>query len=364
MRVLVMGGTQFKGLALVHELVRSGHDVTVCNRGKSEADLPDGVHRLIADRTEHDQLRSVIGAQDWGCVCDISAYHPPDVEIMIDILGGRVGHYVFASSTNIYAQSNLAPITEESPEERGPNQIQYGLHKLMCEDLLLEAHANDRFPATTVPFSMVFGPHNTLRDREQRMFSRILNRRPILVPGDGETMLQIGHVDDQARALEQMMAKPVTFGRRYNLTGTAPVSRNPYVRTLADAVDIEPNIILIPASTMEQLWTGELEVGSGKPVISMDTRTPNATKENPRAALMRRRFQIAQLVQHLAPNIHWWDASATFSIDRIRNEIGWEPQHDFASMTNDTYDWFCRAGRDSDYRWDFEDELLATLEAR
>ena len=31
-RVLVMGGTQFNGLALVHELVRSGHDVTILNR--------------------------------------------------------------------------------------------------------------------------------------------------------------------------------------------------------------------------------------------------------------------------------------------------------------------------------------------
>ena len=36
MRVLVMGGTQFNGLALVHELARQGHDVTVCNRGRTE----------------------------------------------------------------------------------------------------------------------------------------------------------------------------------------------------------------------------------------------------------------------------------------------------------------------------------------
>ena len=27
-----MGGTQFNGRALVHELARAGHDVTVCNR--------------------------------------------------------------------------------------------------------------------------------------------------------------------------------------------------------------------------------------------------------------------------------------------------------------------------------------------
>ena len=51
LRVLVMGGTQFNGLALVHELVRCGHDVTICNRGRTEAPLPDGIHRVTADRS-------------------------------------------------------------------------------------------------------------------------------------------------------------------------------------------------------------------------------------------------------------------------------------------------------------------------
>ena len=42
MRVLVMGGTQFNGLALVRELARHGHDVTVLNRGKTPVELPRG----------------------------------------------------------------------------------------------------------------------------------------------------------------------------------------------------------------------------------------------------------------------------------------------------------------------------------
>ena len=37
MRVLVMGGTQFNGLALVHDLANTGHQVVILNRGKSEA---------------------------------------------------------------------------------------------------------------------------------------------------------------------------------------------------------------------------------------------------------------------------------------------------------------------------------------
>lgn len=355
-----MGGTQFNGLALVHELVRAGHEVTVCNRGKTVADLPGEVSHLTADRTDHQQLRAAIGGIDWDCVQDITAYHPPDVEVMVDILRDRVGHYIFASSTVIYAQNEVLPIDESGPDERGENQIQYGLHKLLCEDLLLQAYADTGFPATTVPFSMVFGPHNTLRDREQRMFRRLLEKRPVLVPGDGTTLLQIGHVDDQARALEQMMGLELTHGRRYNLTGPSSVTRTGYVRLLADTVGVTPQIVPIPAPTMEALWLGELQLGAGDANVDMNIRTSRPTPASPRATMMRRRFQVAQLVQHLAPNIHWWNRSTVFSVDRLRSEVGWAPEHNLQSMVEHTYDWFCREGLDSSagYDWSFEDQLL------
>ena len=242
-----MGGTQFNGRALVHELVRAGHDVTVCNRGRTPAELPAGVRRLIGDRTDHQSLRDALGGTDWDCVYDFTAYHPPDVEIMLELLEGRTGHYVFASSTVIYAASDVLPVGEEDGDERGPDQNEYGLHKLLCEDLLRAAHAERGFPATTVAFSMVFGPHNTLYDREQRMFARLLSGRPVLVPGDGTTLLQLGHVDDQARALEQMMGKPVTFGRRYNLTGRHAVTRNGYIDLAEQATGHSARRVTIPA---------------------------------------------------------------------------------------------------------------------
>ena len=155
LRVLVMGGTQFNGLALVHELARCGHYVTICNRGRTEAPLPDGIHRVTADRSDHDQVREALTGREFDVVQDMTAYHPEDVALMVDLLDGRVGHYVFASSTVINGAADLLPITEEHPVERGDTQIEYGLHKLLCEDLLWEAHAERGFPATIAAFSMV-----------------------------------------------------------------------------------------------------------------------------------------------------------------------------------------------------------------
>ena len=108
-----MGGTQFNGRALVSELVRAGHDVTVCNRARTPTELPAGVRRLTADRTDHQSLRDALGGTDWDCVHDLTAYHPPDVETMLELLDGRTGHYVFASSTVIYAASDVLPVGDE-----------------------------------------------------------------------------------------------------------------------------------------------------------------------------------------------------------------------------------------------------------
>jgi nucleoside-diphosphate-sugar epimerase len=73
MRVLVMGGTQFNGLALVRELVRTGHDVAICNRGKTPGVLPGGVERLYAERTDPAALRAALARRAWDCLLDKSA---------------------------------------------------------------------------------------------------------------------------------------------------------------------------------------------------------------------------------------------------------------------------------------------------
>lgn len=373
MKVLVVGGTQFNGLALVHELVRAGHDVTVCNRGRSAATLPGEVRRLVADRSDPDSMRAALAGTEWDCIQDVTAYHPPDVELMVELFRDRVGHYVFASSTVTYATADILPITEDHPDDRTEAQNEYGLHKLLCEDILFAAHAEHGFPATSVPFSMVFGPHNSLLDREQRMFARMLAGRPVLIPGDGTTLGQVGHVDDQARALEMLMGKAVTFGRRYNLTGRQYYSDTGYVDTFASVVGVDPPRVHIPHDLMEALWDGHVEVDlSGGLGARMDVRPTGATPgadaaaARPRPTDLARKFALTRLVQRLAPNLHRWNRSVVFSIDRLRADVGWEPQHTFRSMVEHTYEWFCREGLDRTLQpdWAFEDALLDLVRAR
>jgi nucleoside-diphosphate-sugar epimerase len=355
-KVLVVGGTQFNGLALVRELVRCGHDVTILNRGRTEAKLPVGVKRLVADRTKGDEVRKALANQEWDCVQDMSAYRLEDVEMMSELLHGRTGHYIFASSTVIYAASNLLPITEGHPVDRSERQNEYGLNKLFCEDHLLRAHRERGFPASIAAFSMVFGPNNILPDREQRMFIRLCRGRKVLIPGSGTTLGQIGHVDDEARALRMMMMNTNTFGKRYNLTGRELYSDEGYVDTFARVLGVEAEKVFLPHELMDDLWAGRVRVGGApmKANITIRTSAPDS-----QAYL----FQLQRILQRIAPHLHHWDRNVFFSVDRLKGDVGWEPEYSFEGAVQQTWDWMVSEGLHESLEFDysFEDELLERI---
>ena len=326
MEMLVMGGTRFNGLHLVQELVRYGHNVTILNRGVTEAPVPREVRRLYADRKDHQQLKEVLGSEEFDVVFDISAYVLEDVESMVDIFEGRAGHYIFASSTVVYAASNILPINEDFRVDSTSRQSDYGRNKLICEDYLMGVYRQRHFPTTSARFSMVFGPDNGILDREQRMFVRLLNGRKILIPGRGTTLSQIGHVDDEARALRMMALNPRTYGEIYNVTGKDYFSDEGYVDTCARAVGVESQKVFVPAEIMDE--------------SSPDVRR--------------------SLIQRLAPYIHRWDESTAFGMGKLRDHLGYEPFYTFETAVQQTYEWFISQGLDKQREYDFaaEDELI------
>ena len=254
LNVLVMGGTRFNGRACVLEVYKYGHNVSVFNRGVSSDDLPRGVERLRGDRHDPAGLAEGLGKREFDCVIDVSAYTlTDDVKPFLDLMSGRIGHYVFVSSTGLYTSPSTLPVREGVRVDRAA-QTPYGWNKLDVEEHLFREYQKGGTPATTIAISMVFGPHNNILDREQRMFARFLSGRPVLVPGDGNTLGQIGHVDDQSRAIRMMLCNPVTFGKRYNVTGNDYFTDNLYIDTFAHVIGNSPARIQVPADLMDELW--------------------------------------------------------------------------------------------------------------
>ena len=67
MKLLIVGGTVFVGRALTEAALAQGHTVTLLNRGKAVAVMPEGVEHLVADR---DAGLAVLEGRTWDAVID------------------------------------------------------------------------------------------------------------------------------------------------------------------------------------------------------------------------------------------------------------------------------------------------------
>src|SRR5579859_3551267 len=112
MRILVLGGTQFVGRALVDQAVSRGHDVTTFTRGQHGEPRP-GAEALHGDRTRPADLRPLAG-RDWDAVIDTSILAPVHVAASASLLAGHAARYVYLSSLSVYTGRMREPVTEES----------------------------------------------------------------------------------------------------------------------------------------------------------------------------------------------------------------------------------------------------------
>jgi nucleoside-diphosphate-sugar epimerase len=323
MRVLVTGGNRYIGLDLVRQLAAGGHAVTVVN--SHEADLPDGVRRLHADRRIPGDFERVLGPHrdEFEAVFDNTAFTLDDLDPMIELFRGRVAHYVFTSSTAVYRRSWVQPVAESfrthDPADEDPRKA-YGVHKVRCERRLAEEHERHGFPATTLRVSHTLGPRSPLVTRDPIYFARLEQGRPIFVPGEGFSLLSLVHIADAAALMISVLGNERAVGRTYNVAGVETTSIRGAIHFMAQAVGVEARVVEVPM------------------------------------ALARR--------QH-PPLVHWGEAlvgPAVFSVSAALEDLDWAPRLDLAAGYADSYAWFRDGGREQ-YEYDFsrDDELLAAL---
>lgn len=151
MRSLVLGGSTFVGRRLVHHLAGSGHEVAVLNRGRTPSELPSGVRRYVADRTDVGSMRSALAGTQWDAVFDVSGFvmvaGGSPIADLLALFDGRAAAYVFVSSIMAYQTSPLMPWTEDQPTSADP-VTSYGGFKAYAESEVRKRHEQTGFPGS------------------------------------------------------------------------------------------------------------------------------------------------------------------------------------------------------------------------
>lgn len=143
-RLLVLGGTAFLGREVVRAALAAGHGVTCVARGSSGG-VPDGARLVVHDRSAPG-LGGVEEAR-WDGVVDV-ARDPGQVGRAVEALRGRVGHAVFVSTGNVYADHSVVGADESTPllaprDVGGDDPDAYGAAKVACETAWLDGFGAD-----------------------------------------------------------------------------------------------------------------------------------------------------------------------------------------------------------------------------
>ncbi|MDX1623548.1 MAG: NAD-dependent epimerase/dehydratase family protein [Gemmatimonadota bacterium] len=295
MKVLVIGGTRNLGHHLVHALVDAGHRVTTFNRGETADELPDEVDRLHGDRADPAHLARGVGERSFDACVDTIALRPGDTRAAIDALDGKVGHYVHISTGQVYLVRAGCPVPAREEDYEGPlkepppgdsweaPEYRYGVEKRACEDVLEEAWATRRFPATRLRPAMIHGP----RDHHHRlhgMVHRLLDDDPLVVPLERGPHLRHVHVEDVVDAILVSIEEGVGRGAAYNLAQDDLWSHQELLDRMGEELGVEPDVVRLSREELVEAgvfpgcapftnpWMSVLDNGKAKSELGFEPR--------------------------------------------------------------------------------------------
>ncbi|HET7692165.1 MAG TPA: NAD-dependent epimerase/dehydratase family protein [Gemmatimonadota bacterium] len=250
MRILVIGGTLFMGPRLVRSLVGRGHAVTTFHRGTTPGRLPAEVERLHGDRTDPAELRDALAGRSFDACVDTIAMRGADTASAVDLLYGRVGHYVHFSTGQVYLVRRDCPSPAREEDYGGPlatppapdawdaGQWEYGIEKRECEDLLEEAWSARGFPATRLRLTMVHGEDDP-RGRIHGYVLRLLDGGPLLVPVEPSPPIRPIHADAVVETVVRVVEEGSGKGAAYNLAQGEAWTHEGWIDRVAGMLGVE-----------------------------------------------------------------------------------------------------------------------------
>jgi len=244
-RILVLGGTQFVGRALVEAALAeaAGHELTLFHRGRTNPHLFPEVEHVLGDR---DGGLGTLEGRAWDACIDVSGYLPRVVGDAAALLRDRVARYVYVSTISVYADLSvprdesgpLATLEAETTEEIWGGG--YGALKALCEQRVTAVFGER---AAVVRPGFVIGPYDHT-GRFPWWAHRAARGGEMIVPASLARAFQAIDVRDLADFLLLRARSPLTGV--FNATGPVPpVTLLELVEAAAGTSDADLNVEVV-----------------------------------------------------------------------------------------------------------------------
>jgi 2'-hydroxyisoflavone reductase len=254
LNILMLGGTGFLGPHTVQYALDRGHEVTLFNRGRTNADLFPDLEKIVGNRDPEidDGLTGLEGRQ-WDAVIDTSGFVPRIVGASAGLLADHVGQYLFVSTICQYNDWMEGDKLRTEDWPRGtledPTTEDVGTHycylKAYCEIAAEQAMPGR---VTQIRPGLIVGPRDNT-DRFTYWPMRADRGGPMIAPGKPSDLTQYIDVRDLAAFIVRALEEKLTDS--YNLV-RQPMPWGAFLNACVDVADNDAELVWIPGDFLAE----------------------------------------------------------------------------------------------------------------
>lgn len=249
LKVLFIGGTGIISSACSQLALERGMELYLLNRGKSTRPVPEGAQLIKADIRNPESVREALSDQAFDVVVDWVVFTPEHIEIDLELFSDVVGQYVFISTASAYqTPPSSLPVTESTPLDNP--YWDYSRNKIACEERLMQAYRQEKFPVTIVRPSHTYDCTYIPVHGGYTVIDRMRQGKPIVVHGDGTSIWTLTHHVDFAKGFVGLLGNSHAVGDVFHITSDEWLTWNQIYEILAIAAGAKADIVHVPSEVI------------------------------------------------------------------------------------------------------------------
>jgi nucleoside-diphosphate-sugar epimerase len=208
-------------------------------------------------------------------VADMICFRLDSARQLVEVLEGKVQHYLHCGTIWVHGHSTLVPATEDLPRQPFG---EYGIQKAAIEAYLLQEARIHRFPATILHPGHIVGPGwaplNPQGNFNPQVFSCLARGEVLTLPNLGMETVHHVHADDVAQAFQQAITHwSAAVGESFHVVSPAALTLRGYAENVAGWFGQLANLKFLP---WEQ-WQSTVSAQERKATWDHITHSPNAS---------------------------------------------------------------------------------------
>jgi len=262
---LVTGGAGFIGSHVARAACEMGLDVVALDdlSGGFRDNVPPKARFVEGDITDVPLITDLFKNYRFRYVYHLAAYAAENLSHFIrifnytnnlvgsaNLINASVRHevdcFVFTSSIAVYGTCPPPMREDQQPEPEDP----YGIAKAAVERDLCASHKLFGLPFVIFRPHNVYGPGQNIGDRYRNVVGIFMNcimqNQPMPIFGSGKQSRAFSYIDDVAPCIAKSPQIEACLGEVFNIGADEPTTVEQLALIVAEAMQVEPNIIRHP----------------------------------------------------------------------------------------------------------------------